>query len=77
MAAGPSLQPQPHGHPPSDAQGRVIKQDSDDVEETREQLQGEVEQPDPQACGASEWGASGPPATGVPLLMLLALHPGH
>lgn len=43
--------PGPAGHPPSDPQGRVVQQDADNVEQAGQQLQGEVEQPDPQACG--------------------------
>ena len=55
---GPTRRPSPGpaGHPPSDPQGRVVQQDADDVEQAGQQLQGEVEQPDPQACGGRDAG---------------------
>ena len=45
--------PWPTGHPPSNPQGWVVQQDADNVQQAGQQLQGEVEQPDPQAC---RWG---------------------
>jgi hypothetical protein len=42
--------PSPTGHPPSDALVWVVKQDTDDIQQAGEELEGEVEQPDPQAC---------------------------
>lgn len=53
----------PAGHPPSDPQGWVVQQDADNVEQAGQQLQGEVEQPDPQACG---WGQMGEAAVRAP-----------
>lgn len=47
---GPGQRPPLH-HPPSNPQGRVIKEHADNVQQAGEQLQREVEQPDPQACG--------------------------
>lgn len=46
-------------HSPADALLGVVEQDADDVQEAREQLQGEVEEPDPQAWGGGEqgWGS--------------------
>lgn len=42
--------PSSPGHPPSNPQRWVIQQHADDIQQAGEQLQGEVEQPDPQAC---------------------------
>lgn len=42
--------PSPTGHPPSDALVWVVEQDTDDIQQAGEELEGEVEQPDPQAC---------------------------
>lgn len=55
---GPTSRPSPGpaGHPPSDPQGRVVQQDTDNVEQAGQQLQGEAEQPDPQACGGRDGG---------------------
>lgn len=44
------------GHSPADALLGVVEQDADDVQEARQQLQGEVEEPDPQACGGGQQG---------------------
>lgn len=41
----------PRGHSPANALLGIVQQDTHDVQEAREQLQGEVEEPDPQACG--------------------------
>lgn len=49
-----SEDPSPPGHPPSDALVWVVKQDTDDIQQAGEQLEGEVEQPDPQACGEGD-----------------------
>lgn len=38
------------GHPPSDALVWVVEQDADNIQQAGEELEGEVEQPDPQAC---------------------------
>lgn len=46
----PTAGPAGRTHPPSDALGRVLQQHAENVQQTREQLQGEVEEPDPQAC---------------------------
>lgn len=43
---GPSLT----GHPPSNALVWVVEQDTDDIQQAGEELEGEVEQPDSQAC---------------------------
>lgn len=43
--------PSPTGYPPSDALVWVVEQDTDDIQQAGEELEGEVEQPDPQACG--------------------------
>lgn len=47
-SSGPG--PSPTGHPPSDALVWVVEQDTDNVQQAGEELEGEVEQPDPQAC---------------------------
>lgn len=49
-----SEDPSPTGHPPSDALVWVVQQDADDVQQAGEELEGEVEQPDPQACGEGD-----------------------
>lgn len=47
-SSGPG--PSPTGHLPSDALVWVVEQDTDNVQQAGEELEGEVEQPDPQAC---------------------------
>lgn len=42
--------PRPTGHPPSNALVWVVEQDTDDIQQAGEELEGEVEQPDSQAC---------------------------
>lgn len=49
-----SEDPSPTGHPPSDALVWVVEQDTDDVQQAGEEFEGEVEQPDPQACGEGD-----------------------
>lgn len=46
--------PSPTGHPPSDALVWVVQQDTEDIQQAGEELEGEVEQPDPQACGEGD-----------------------
>lgn len=57
--SGAPAEARPAGHPPSDPQGRVVQQDTDNVQQAGEQLQGEVEQPDPQACEGEGSGLPG------------------
>lgn len=68
--------PRPAGHPPSDPQGWVVQQDPDNVEQAGQQLQGEVEQPDPQACGWGQVGEAAVRAPGAAGTLLRAAVPG-
>lgn len=52
------------GHSPANSLLGVVQQDTDDVQEARQQLQGEVEEPDPQACGGG--GRDGAAFLGIP-----------
>lgn len=50
MAQPQDPSPSTTGHPPSNALVWVVEQDTDDIQQAGEELEGEVEQPDPQAC---------------------------
>ena len=42
--------PSTTGHPPSDALVWVVEQNTDNIQQAGEKLEGEIEEPDPQAC---------------------------